>query len=157
MKNTAHSVSFWRFLSPVALARTLWAARDLIRQFTARDIEGRYRGSFFGLVWSFINPLTMLAIYTYVFGVIFKLRWPGASTDSLAEFAVVMYCGIAVYGVFSETISKSCSVVVQNPGYVKRVVLPLETLPVSMLLSSLFHGAINLAIGQITPLPESPI
>ena len=60
-----------RYLNPLGLGRTLWRNQDLIRQFARRDVEGRYRGSFLGLLWSFVNPLILLGVYTLVFGIIF--------------------------------------------------------------------------------------
>src|SRR5690349_5922841 len=64
---TSRSDSVTEHLSPVTLGRNLWHHRDLIRQFIRRDIEGRYKGSFLGMFWSFVNPLVLLLIYTFVF------------------------------------------------------------------------------------------
>ncbi|MFZ1792915.1 MAG: ABC transporter permease, partial [Anaerolineae bacterium] len=73
----------------------------MIEQFTRREVEGRYKASALGLLWTFINPLLMLGIYTFVFGVIFKSKWAQANSDSLAEFAVVLFCGLTTYNIFS--------------------------------------------------------
>ena len=106
--------------------------RDLIRQFTQREIEGRYKGSFLGLFWSFINPLVMLLIYTFVFGVVFKARWPNAKTDNLGEFAVTLFCGLIAYNIFSECVGRAASLIAGVPNYVKKVIFPLEILPISV-------------------------
>ncbi len=133
-------------LNPLGLARNLWHSRDLIGQFTSREIEGRYRGSFLGLFWTLINPLALLGVYTFIFGVVFKSRWPQARTDSLADFALILFCGMATFTVFSECVSRAPVLIVNNPNYVKKVVFPLEILPISVLGAALFHGAISLSI-----------
>lgn len=136
----------WQYLNPAHLARSLWRHRELIRQFTRREIEGRYRGSFLGLIWSFINPLVLLLIYTFVFGVIFKSRWPNARSDRLSEFAVTLFCGMTAFNIFGETISRAPSLIVGVPSYVKKVVFPLEILVVSTLGAALFHALVGLGI-----------
>lgn len=136
----------WYYLNPISLARHLWIHRALIAQFTRREVEGRYRGSFLGLFWSFVNPLVMLLIYTFVFGIIFKARWPQARTNSLGEFATVLFCGLIAFNTFSECINRCTGLIITVPNYVKKVVFPLEILPVSVLGSALFHMLISLSI-----------
>jgi len=133
-------------LSPLNLIRNLWRNRDLLRQFTKREIEGRYRGSFLGLLWAFVNPLVLLAIYTIVFGIIFNIRWPNYKVDSLAEFAQVIFCGITVFTILSEPVGRAPSLIVGVPNYVKKVVFPLEILPVTTIGAALYHGLISLSI-----------
>lgn len=142
----ASSPSLRRFLNPLYLARNLWRQRDLIRQFTRREVEGRYKGSFLGLFWSFVNPLVMLLIYTFVFGVVFKSKWPNAKTGSLSEFAVTLFCGLIAFNIFGECIGRASALVTSVPNYVKKVVFPLEILPISALGAALFHGAVSLSI-----------
>ena len=84
---TARRDSARQYANPLRMFKNLWAQRELIRQFTKRRVLERYKGSYLGLVWSFATPLAMLAVYTFVFSVIFKARWEGAVTDSHAEFA----------------------------------------------------------------------
>jgi lipopolysaccharide transport system permease protein len=143
---TARSKSVLLFLNPIAMARNLWHHRDLIRQFTRREIEGRYKGSFLGLFWSFVNPLVLLLIYTFVFGVVFKARWPNAKTDNLGEFAITLFCGLTFFNMFSDTINRAPGIIVNVPNYVKRVVFPLEILVASTLGSALFHALVSLSI-----------
>jgi homopolymeric O-antigen transport system permease protein len=149
---TARTESALQYLSPLQLGRNLWRQRSLIRQFTRREIEGRYRGSFLGLFWSFVNPLVMLLIYTFVFGVIFKARWPQAKTNSLGEFAVVLFCGLIAFNTFSECVNRSSGLIFTVPNYVKKVVFPLEILPVSVLGSALFHLMVSLSILMVANL-----
>jgi lipopolysaccharide transport system permease protein len=143
---SARSESVLRYLNPYAMARNLWRHRDLIRQFTRREIEGRYKGSFLGLFWSFVNPLVLLLIYTFIFGVVFKARWPNAQTDSLSEFALTLFCGLIAFTIFSECVSRAPSLIVGVPSYVKKVVFPLEILPLSLLGSAIFHALVSLVI-----------
>src|SRR3989442_326514 len=118
---TAQVPSLWQYLNPLHLVRNLWHHRDLIRQFTRREIEGRYRGSFLGLFWSFVNPLVLLLIYTFVFGIIFKARWPNANTGNLGEFATTLFCGLIAFNIFSESVSRAANLIVGVPNYVKKV------------------------------------
>jgi len=143
---SAQSPSGWQYLNPLHLPRNLWQHRDLIRQFTRREIEGRYKGSLLGLFWSFVTPLVMLLIYTFVFGIIFNSRWPNAKTDNLSEFAITLFCGLTAFNIFGECISRAPTLVVGVPNYVKKVVFPLEILPIGALGAALFHAGVSLGI-----------
>ncbi|KAB7780333.1 Teichoic acid translocation permease protein TagG [Xanthomonas sacchari] len=126
--------------SPVAMLCSLWNNRGIIWLLGARDVQSKYKGSFAGLLWAFINPLLMLLIYTFVFAVIFKARWQGQTGDSRTEFALVMFVGVIIHGLFAEVINRAPGIVLENTNYVTKVVFPLETLPVISLGSALFHG-----------------
>ncbi|MCA8199747.1 ABC transporter permease [Burkholderia sp. AU33545] len=129
--------------SPIQAIRLMMAKRSLIWQFTKRDVVGRYRGSVLGLLWSFFNPLLMLTVYTFVFGYVFKARWGTGGSGSKAEFAVTLFAGMIVFQIFAECINKAPSLIVSNPNFVKKVVFPLEILPVVTCLSALFHAAVS--------------
>jgi lipopolysaccharide transport system permease protein len=131
--------------TPLAMIASFWRNRELILAATQREIVGRYRGSILGLLWSFFNPLFMLAVYTFVFSVVFQARW-GAGTGSKAEFAMILFAGLIVFGLFSECINRAPQLILANPNYVKKVVFPLEILPSVNLLSALFHGLISLVV-----------
>jgi len=133
--------------APVEIVRAMWLHRDLIRQLTRRQIAGRYRGSYLGLLWSLLHPLLMLVVYTFVFGVIFHARWntPEVS-ESRIGFALALFCGLIVYNVFAEVVGRSPGLILANPNYVKKVVFPLEILPVALLGEALFHGLMSLVI-----------
>ncbi|NHC07953.1 ABC transporter permease [Azonexus fungiphilus] len=131
--------------SLVEMFASLWRNRELIKASAKREVLGRYRGSALGLLWSFFNPLFMLAVYTFVFSVVFKARWNVAS-DSKTEFALMLFAGLMVFNLFGESISRAPSLVLGNVNYVKKVVFPLEILPVVTLLSALFHGLISLGV-----------
>ncbi|QFY41417.1 ABC transporter permease [Candidatus Methylospira mobilis] len=129
----------------VALFRSLWRNRQLIIQMTKRDVVGRYKGSVLGLAWSFFNPLFMLAIYTFVFSEIFKSRW-GGGDESKTQFAVVLFVGMIVLGLFGEVLNRAPGLIVTNDNYVKKVVFPLEILPVVSMGTALFHSLISLGV-----------
>jgi len=132
-------------LDPRRMMADLWGHRELIWQFARREVEGRYRGSFLGILWSFVTPLIMLLVYVFVFGVVFKARW-NVETDSLGDFALAIFAGLVAYQVFAETVGRAPGLVIGNPNYVKKVLFPLEILPVATLLSSLFHAGIGLVV-----------
>jgi lipopolysaccharide transport system permease protein len=134
-----------RYLDPVALVRHLWRHREFIGQLTRREIEGRYRSSLLGLTWSFINPIVLLLVYTFVFGVVFRQRW-GVHADGLGEYGLVLFAGMIAFGVFSECVNRAPGLIVGTPNYVKRVVFPLELLPLGVVGSALFHAAVSLSV-----------
>lgn len=135
-----------RYLDPVALSRHLWRQRGLVAHFTWREIEGRYRGSFLGLAWTLIHPLVLLVTYTLVFGGLFRARWPEARGEGLGEFALALFCGLTGFNVLAECVQRAPRIVVGVPNYVRKVVFPLEILPLSVLGSALFHALASLAI-----------
>lgn len=112
----------------------------LILRMVTREIIGRYRGSFLGLLWSFVTPVLMLAIYTFVFSFVFKARWGQEHSDQY-QFALILFTGLIVYNLFSECISQAPGLILKNVNYVKKVVFPLEILPWVSLGSALFHAA----------------
>ena len=130
-----------------SLARSLWQHRELISQMIRRDVVGRYKGSAMGLAWSFFNPVFMLVVYTFVFSVIFKSRWGGiGGDDSKTQFAVVLFVGMIVNGLFAEVLNRAPTLILANVNYVKKVVFPLEILPVIAMGATLFHSLISLGV-----------
>lgn len=121
---------------------------ELIKASAKREVLGRYRGSFLGLLWSFFNPLLFLAIYTFVFSVIFQARWGGGG-GSKTEFALLLFAGLLVFNLFAECIMRAPTLILSNVNYVKKVVFPLEILPVVSLLSALFHAVISVIVWLI--------
>lgn len=119
--------------------------RSLLVELTKREILGRYRGASIGMLWSLISPFLMLMVYTLAFGYILRSRWPGTS-GSTTDFALILFVGLVVHGFFAECLTRAPQLVLSNPGYVKRVVFPLEILACSMTLTALFHLAMNLVV-----------
>ena len=125
-------------VSLAALGQSLWQNRELIFQMTRREVAGRYRGSVMGLMWSFLHPVFMLAVYTVVFSVIFKSRW--GADESRTQFAVVLFAGMIVLNLFSEVANRAPGLILANVNYVKKVIFPLEILPVVAMGAALFHS-----------------
>jgi lipopolysaccharide transport system permease protein len=120
---------------------SIYQNRDLLRSLVRREIEAKYRGTTLGFLWVIIFPLMMLGVYTFVFGGVFGARWAGRG--NLTDFVPMLYCGLIIHAIFAETVGKAPSLIVNNPNYVKKIVFPLELLPVGSLLTALFNGAIS--------------
>lgn len=132
--------------SPVAMMSRLWHHRDLIVRMARRDVVGRYKGSMLGLAWSLFNPLIMLCVYTFVFTVVFEARWGVESERGHASFAIYLFAGLIVHGIIAEVLNRAPSLIIGNHNYVKKVVFPLEVLPLISLGSSLFHAVVSLLV-----------
>lgn len=132
--------------SLLALGKSLWRNRQLIAQMIKREVVGRYKGSALGLVWSFLTPVFMLAVYTFVFSVVFKARWGVGGEESKTQFAVVLFVGMIVHGLFAEVLNRAPGLILGNVNYVKKVVFPLEILPVISMGAALFHSLVSLGV-----------
>ncbi len=133
--------------SLLALSKCLWCNRQLIVQMSKREVIGRYKGSAMGLAWSFFNPVLMLIVYTFVFSEIFKSRWGGIGGDeSKTQFAVLLFVGMIVLNLFSEVVNRAPLLILSNVNYVKKVIFPLEILPVIAMGAALFHSLISLCV-----------
>lgn len=130
---------------PLAIIRSFLTHRKLIISLTQRDITARYKGSMLGIAWLIIQPLCSLLVYTFVFSVIFKARWPGGS-DSKTEFALILFAGLMIFNFVSESITRAPTLITSNPNYVKKMVFPLEVLVFVNVGTSLFYALINLII-----------
>jgi lipopolysaccharide transport system permease protein len=100
----------------------------LIRQLAVREVAARYRQSWLGTLWTVITPLLMLATYTFVFRLVFKLRWGTGGTESDLGFALRLYAGLAVFNFFSECVSRAPRLILDQPHLVKKVIFPIEIL-----------------------------
>jgi len=132
--------------SLVSLGKSLWLHRQLIKQMAWREVVGRYKGSVMGLLWSFITPLLMLAVYTFVFSVVFKAKWGVGGEESKTAFALVLFVGLIMHGLLAEVLNRAPGLILSNVNYVKKVVFPLEILPVITLAAAFFHSVISLAV-----------
>lgn len=124
-----------------------WRNRSLLLELTKREFSGKYRGSFGGIFWSFAQPLFMLAVYTIAFGVILKARW--GFSGSTADYAFMLFAGLIVFNAFSDVLIKSTTLITNNPNFVKKVVFPLELLPVIAVATALVHAFIGVAVWLI--------
>jgi len=131
--------------TPAALVGGLWRQRQLIGELTRREVLGRYRGSALGIVWSLFHPLLTLAIFTFVFGTVFRTRWSGEVTGG-ADFALVLFPGMIVHALLAECLTRAPVLVTSVPNYVKKVVFPLEVLPVVAVAAAVFHALVSLLV-----------
>lgn len=132
-------------LTPMAMVRAPWRHRTLLFQLVRREILGRYRGSFLGIAWAVLHPLVLLAVYTFIFRVVFQARW-GAEHATTEDFALMLFAGLVVFQLFAECFQRAPHLVLQNPNYVTKVVFPLEILPWVSLASAVFQAAIGFGV-----------
>ncbi|MBV9172021.1 MAG: ABC transporter permease, partial [Chloroflexi bacterium] len=120
----------------------IWRQRALVRRLVAHDFRARFQGSQLGLLWSLLGPLVMLAAYTFVFSTVLGARWGQDSGDatSTSQFAIVLFAGLIPYSAVAETLNSSPRTIVLVPNYVKRVVFPLEVLPVVTVGSAILQS-----------------
>lgn len=124
------------------LFATLWRYRSLVIEMTKREFSNRYRGSLGGIVWSLAQPLFLLMVYTVAFGVILKTRW--GFSGGTADYALMLFSGLIVYNAFSECLGRATTLVTENPNFVKKVVFPLELLPVVTVATAMLHLLVGL-------------
>lgn len=122
----------------------LYRHRYLLGQLIKRDVLLRYRGAIFGVLWMFLSPLLMLAIFAFVFGYIFQARW--AEQSAGLPFWLLLYCGLIVFNIFGETVSRSPGSVRAFPSYVKKIIFPVSILPLVPLGAALVHAAFNFVV-----------
>jgi lipopolysaccharide transport system permease protein len=134
------------------LFASFWRNRQLILRLTQREVIGRYRGSVLGLAWSFFNPLLMLTVYTFVFSVVFRARWGEDVAENKNTFAIQLFIGLIVHGIFAECANRAPALILNNANYVKKVVFPLEILPWVVLGSALFHAGISVLMLMLAQL-----
>lgn len=126
-------------VSPFGLIRDGWVNRRLVFNLSKREVLGRYKGSYIGIFWSFLVPLMMLGVFTFVFGEIFQARWGAREDAGSLDFAVALFAGLLLYNFFSECVGRAPALVVSNANYVKKVVFPLEILTLVTLAAAFFH------------------
>ncbi|MGX5668987.1 ABC transporter permease [Rhizobium daejeonense] len=128
--------------------RSIYRNRTLILRLARRETEARFRGSLLGIVWVAIVPVTMLLVYSLVFGSILKSSWRAPQGDEVSQFSfpMLLFIGLTLFGILAETINRSPSLIMENPSYVKKVSFPLEILPVVALLSTLINAGISFLI-----------
>ena len=122
----------------------LFKHRMLLGQLIKRDVLLRYRGAMLGVLWIFLAPLLLLTIFAFVFGQIFEARWPQQSEG--LPFWLLLYCGLIVFNVFAESVSRSPMAVRAYPSYVKKIIFPVQILPLVPVGAGLIHALFNLFI-----------
>ena len=141
-KNLTHAL----IVDPLRMVGGLWTRRELIAQFTRRNIELKHRGSRLGAFWALINPLSMLGLYYVVFGVIYNTKFNVLPGETAIDVLLAMFLGLSLFHAFSETLSWAPGLITTNPNFVKKVVFPLEVLPVAQIGAAAFHLAVGLGL-----------
>ncbi|MBU0679680.1 MAG: ABC transporter permease [Verrucomicrobia bacterium] len=127
------------------IIQTWTKRRELLIALTKRDVLQKYRGSVLGVMWSVLNPLFLLGIYTTAFGVFLHMKWDAEHTG-LADFAIMLFCGLVPFTYFNEAISRSATAIISAPNFVKRIAFPTEMLPIVVNTSALVHVFVNTLI-----------
>lgn len=116
--------------------------RGLVQSLVIRDLKARYRGSVLGFVWSFINPLLLLTIYSFVFSVVL----PGLHSKETEPYALFMFCGILPWTWFSASLTEAASSLISGGNLIKKVLFPAEILPLVSVLANMVHFMLGLPI-----------
>lgn len=127
-------------------AADLWLHRELLWQFTLRNVELRHKGSHLGLVWSFLSPLLLLAVYLLVFGLILGGSFGVRPDETKMDFGLGIFFGLTLFHFVSEVLGGAPSLIASQPNFVKKVVFPLSILPAAQVFSAVFHMLISLAL-----------
>jgi lipopolysaccharide transport system permease protein len=116
--------------------------RALIQSLVARELKARYRGSALGFFWSFINPLLLLLVYSFVFTFVM----PSSGDPRVAPYALFMFCGILPWTWFASSLTESAGVLISGGNLIKKVLFPAEVLPIVTVLSNMIHFFFGLVI-----------
>lgn len=133
-------------LNPIHIPLHFWHHRNLIRQLARREVLYRYKGSFFGLAWAFLQPILMLCVYTFVFSIIFESKWGIQAEGGRLTFAMALFCGILTFNLLGDVANAAPGLLIGHANFVKKVIFPLEILPVVSFLSALVHACFGMAI-----------
>lgn len=132
-------------VNPIKLIRNYWHNKMLIKQLVKREIYGKFQGTYLGFIWVALEPLLMLVVYTFVFRVIFNRQW-SSENESTLEFSTILFSGLLIFNFFRETVNSAPRLILKNANYVKKVVFPLEVLPLVSVLTGLYHLCVSVII-----------
>ena len=118
----------------------------LWRTLVSQELAARYRGSLLGRAWPILLPLLMLAIYGFVFGVVFRSRWPGLAEDDHLGFTLNLFAGLLVHGMLAETVGEAPGLLLRHSNFVRKVVFPLP-----VLVAGLFFFCLLTALMMLRP------
>ncbi|MBX3409921.1 MAG: ABC transporter permease [Phycisphaeraceae bacterium] len=148
LRRVSAPVSVRPLLNPAAMAAHLWSLRGLFVQFTRREVAARHKGSVLGVVWNFLHPLMMLGVYTFVFAIVWQARWLpiGGDEGGRGAFALSVFAGLVMWEVFSGGVGTAPTIIVNNTNFVKKVIFPLEVLPLAQIGASAFVAGVSLLV-----------
>jgi len=140
----------WRILlNPITGIGQLWKNRTLLIHFVRRNLEARHRGTFLGLIWSFMQPLLVLSVYAFVFILVFNGRFGVVPEETSWDYAIGIFLGLAVIQLFVDALTIAPAAILSHANYVKKVVFPLEILPATIVGASLYHLTISLGLALL--------
>ena len=142
-RNAIKTDSSWNIFS--SLGR-FYRYRDLLRQLILRNIRSRHKGSYLGSIWQVLNPLLMMMLYTFVFGFIFKGSYHSSPEETKLDYGLGIFLSITIYQFLAEILMVSPTLIVSHSNYVKKVVFPLDVLPVAVVGTALYHFCLTLTI-----------
>ncbi len=138
-----------RLISPYWIARHLMSHRELIAAFARREFQATHRDTYLGMFWSLLTPLIMLALFTLVFGIIFKGKFSGAATETPTEFAIALFVGLSFYNCIGQALTGGPQVILANSIYVKTLSFPVEILPLAAIINILKNFGISIGLCMI--------
>lgn len=131
---------------PTRLVHVFWLQRRLIRQVSVRNLQSEVKGSLLGLFWLILNPLLMLAVYTFVFGGIFGARFENSPRSGAEDYVLGLFLGLSIHQLLASVLATAPRLIQQNPGYVKKIVFPLEVLPISNVCAAVVRFATSILL-----------
>ena len=124
---------------------TLYKRRWLIKYLVQRQLASSYRSSYLGLVWTFLSPLIMVALFTLVFSEVLGLRFREITGDSTLNFGLYLYCGLLPFLAWAQALNQGVNVIRRNRGLVESVIFPLEILPLTSVITALIQSFFGVA------------
>lgn len=131
------------FLSPFEVLKFYYSNYRLIATLSLQQILAKYKASVFGILWAFIMPMSMVIIYSFIFTKVFTTKW-SSNSENPGEYALMLYLGLIVFNTFSDVISRSVSLIPDNILYIKKIVFPIEILPIVLIIVASFNAFIGL-------------
>lgn len=122
----------------VSTLREIIKYRDMVKYLVRADLRGRYKGSALGFLWTFVNPLMLVVIYTVIFGTILKV--------SIHNYTLYLLAGLLPWTMFQTTVVSSSTVVMRNSNLVKKIYFPRQVLPFSVVLSNTINYLYSMII-----------
>ena len=135
-----------QLLSPTQFPKMVLGQKKLISRFARRGFEIRHKGMILGNLWHLIVPLLLLAVYTFVFSIVFKARWGIGVGESQTSFAIILFASLIPFNILSETLAESTALILNNKNLVTKVVFPLEILPLVTLITVVIRSSIAFAL-----------
>jgi len=132
-----------RFANPFS---TLYRHRDLVVQFTRREMQARHKGSRLGPLWAILRPMSLFCIYIFVFDLLFHSRYGTVAGETSNDFAVAMFLSLSLSNIVVETLGAAPLMIANQPNFVKKVVFPLEIIPLSSVATSVYHSLLSVAL-----------